>query len=106
MTRFGVLEMLMDVRMFLTVLFATNGGGFAVRRTEIRFPGGFRTHCAQRNQLLQVVCPARRAFGGWRRMQHKVFKPVSTLPALVFVDGHEESLYKWRLGHHRHSLYR
>jgi hypothetical protein len=84
-----ILKMVVQVGMLLTLLFTANGGSPRMRGAEVGFPGGFGTNCAQRDELLQILLLAGRAFRCGRRMQHQVFELMSALPAFVFKDWHE-----------------
>jgi hypothetical protein len=84
--------MFVQIRVLLSLSVTADGRSLRMRGTEIRLPCGFRTNRAQRDELLQILVPAGRAFRRGRRMQHQILEPVSALPAFVFKDWHERSL--------------
>lgn len=87
-----IFKMFVQMRVVLVEFFVTDRRGLRMRGAQIRLPGGFRTHGAQRDQLLQFAVFANRAFRRRRRMQKQVLKPMSTATALVFVHRHGKSL--------------
>ena len=97
MTRFStgrasglIFEVLMQVRVGLVRFLPADGSCFAVGGAEVCLLRRFRTDGAEGDELLQIFLLAGRAFRRRGRMQDKVFKAMSTLPAFVFKDWHKQ----------------
>jgi len=87
-----MIKVIVQVFVFLVLLFFPNPRRLLVGGIEVRFSRAFRAHGNQRDQLREIVRVASRAFRRRRGRPNQIVKTVTALPALVFVDWHERSL--------------
>jgi len=80
--------MLMQALMLFVLFVLPNRRGLFVRGSEICMPGSVWAYSTQRDHLSQIHGPAPGTFRRWGWRPHEVLKPVSTLPAFIFIDWH------------------
>jgi hypothetical protein len=87
-----ILKVLMQIGVLLPLFLVADAGSLGMRGAQVSLPAGFRTDCAQRNLLLQILFMAGWALRGGRRVQHQILELMPALPAFIFKDWHEGSL--------------
>lgn len=80
--------MLVQVMMLVLLLVFVCLDGFLTCGAVVGFPGIFRAHGAERDQLSEIRLVAGRAFRGGGRRENQVLKTVAALPAEIFIDRH------------------